>query len=283
MDITILLTIISGLVIIILFSLLYFKSKGGRKEPQARQGVPGPRRAVGARNARARLRAAAAGRQGHNEVDDDNDEDDRPARTAEDLDVDGKIGAKKRAKLEAKAERKAQREVQEREREEKKKKQEKLDEERKQVEEREAAEEQKRLEEEKRIREEKARREHEEYLKMKEAFSVEEEGFEEIQEDQEENLLVQFINYIKENKVVILEDLAAHFKLKTQNVIDRITTLQNDGILTGVVDDRGKFIYISQDELEAVAKFVKQRGRVSLTELVENSNRLINVNPIVSA
>lgn len=50
----------------------------------------------------------------------------------------------------------------------------------------------------------------------------------------------------------------------------------------GVVDDRGKFIYISQEELEAVAKFVKQRGRVSLTELVENSNQLINLTPIAT-
>lgn len=47
----------------------------------------------------------------------------------------------------------------------------------------------------------------------------------------------------------------------------------------GVIDDRGKFIYISQEELDAVAKFVKQRGRVSLTELAENSNRLITLIP----
>lgn len=50
-------------------------------------------------------------------------------------------------------------------------------------------------------------------------------------------------------------------------------------VFSGVVDDRGKFIYISQEELQAVAKFVKQRGRVSLTELVENSNQLINLTP----
>ena len=48
--------------------------------------------------------------------------------------------------------------------------------------------------------------------------------------------------------------------------------------LPGVVDDRGKFIYISPDELEAVAKFIKQRGRVSIAELAESSNKLINLN-----
>jgi hypothetical protein len=35
-------------------------------------------------------------------------------------------------------------------------------------------------------------------------------------------------------KVVVLEDLAAHFKLKTQNVIDRIQDLQAEGLLTGM-------------------------------------------------
>ncbi|CAG2068782.1 unnamed protein product [Timema podura] len=83
-------------------------------------------------------------------------------------------------------------------------------------------------------------------------------------------------------KVVVLEDLAAHFKMKTQSVIDRIQELQEQGQLTGVVDDRGKFIYVSQEELEAVAKFVKQRGRVSITELAESSNQLINLNSSVN-
>lgn len=32
----------------------------------------------------------------------------------------------------------------------------------------------------------------------------------------------------------MLEDLAAHFKLKTQNVIDRIHELQVEGLLTGM-------------------------------------------------
>ena len=82
----------------------------------------------------------------------------------------------------------------------------------------------------------------------------------------------------QETKVVLLEDLASHFKMKTQDAIDRVTLLSNDGLLTGVIDDRGKFIYISKEELESVAKFIKQRGRVSIAELAENSNQLITLN-----
>ena len=57
-------------------------------------------------------------------------------------------------------------------------------------------------EEEKRKREEKETKEHEEYLKLKEAFSVEDEGCDAAEEEDEENMLLNFINYIKETKVI---------------------------------------------------------------------------------
>lgn len=46
-----------------------------------------------------------------------------------------------------------------------------------------------------------------------------------------------------------------------------------------MIDDRGKFIYITMEELEAVAKFIRQNGRVSIAELAESSNRLITLDP----
>jgi hypothetical protein len=63
-----------------------------------------------------------------------------------------------------------------------------------------------------------------------------------------------------------------------QDCIDRVKSLQEEGRITGVIDDRGKFIYITMDELMAVAKFIKQRGRVSISELAESSNKLISLN-----
>ncbi|KAL4222550.1 DDRGK domain-containing protein 1 [Mactra antiquata] len=135
-------------------------------------------------------------------------------------------------------------------------------------------------EEERLRKEEQDRQEHEEYLKYKEMFSVDEEGETDQTADlSSQSLLQEFINYIKQMKVVMLEDLATHFNIKTQDCIDRIQDLQADGSLTGVVDDRGKFIYITTEELESVAKFIKQHGRISISELAESSNRLINLNP----
>lgn len=212
-------------------------------------------------------------------VEDEEDVDDDDERPMPDFSGE-KMGAKKRAKLEAKEEKKKQREAEQNAREEQKTKDALLEAERLEEQRKEEEIEKQREEAEKKAREEKERREHEEYLKMKEAFSVEEEGYDE--EPESDNLLQEFVKYIKENKVVVIEDVAAQFKLKTQATIDRIRDLQQDDIISGVIDDRGKFIYISPDELKSVAKFIRQRGRVSITELAEHSNKLINFAPITS-
>ena len=195
--------------------------------------------------------------------------------------LDEKMGAKKRAKMEQKEQKRQMREQELRMREDRKAKEAKLEDERKKQEQLEAEEERKQAEAERLAREEQERKDHEEYLKMKAAFSVEEEGFEE-DDEEKENLLADFIKYIKDNKVVVLEDLATEFKLKTQQAIDRIQELQANGSITGVIDDRGKFIYISEEELKSVAKFIKQRGRVSIAELAESSNNLINLTPVAT-
>ncbi|XP_063230284.1 DDRGK domain-containing protein 1 [Bacillus rossius redtenbacheri] len=269
--------------LLVLITLLKRKYENGATADEEPAVQAQPRRVVGARNARAaRLRvgarhAGAAGADGDAAPEEDEDEA-RP-----ELELPDKVGAKKRAKLEAKAEKKALREVEERLREERKQRQQQEDEERQRESALREEEERRQEQAERQAREERERKELEEYLKMKEMFSVEEEGCEETDAEQDQgSLLQQFITYIKTSKVVLLEDLAAHFKLKTQSIIDRIQDLQSEGALTGVIDDRGKFIYISPEELQAVARFVKQRGRVSISELAESSNQLINLDASIN-
>ncbi len=43
------------------------------------------------------------------------------------------------------------------------------------------------------------------------------------------------------------------------------------------MDDRGKFIYISEAELANFARYVRQRGRVSISDLADASNTLISL------
>ncbi|NXF54508.1 DDRGK protein, partial [Oceanites oceanicus] len=205
--------------------------------------------------------------------------------------VSGKIGAKKQRKLEEKQARKAQREAEEAEREERKKLESKREEERRKEEERLRLEEERQEEEKRKAKEEEEKREYEEYLKLKESFVVEEEGVEEsMTEEESRSFLMEFLEYVKKAKVIQLEDLASHLGLRTQAIcffffpseqdaINRIQDLMADGTLTGVIDDRGKFIYITPEEMAAVAQYIKQRGRVSIAELAQASNSLINLQP----
>ncbi|XP_034828941.1 DDRGK domain-containing protein 1 [Maniola hyperantus] len=287
MDPFIIAAVISAIVIILL-SVVFLRASQVKQLPGAKpravvQRDGGPGRVQAVRNQRARMRANAARHQAalieeEPGAADDVEEDGIPE--AEKVEIDDKMGAKKRAKMEAKLEKKKAREAEGQMREMKKKRDEEMEEEKKKAEEKREEEERKAEEAARKAEEDRKRREQEEYEAMKAAFSVEGEGFDEEQDQDQDNLLKRFIDYIQAQKVVLLEDLAAHFKIKTQAAIERITDLQASGELTGVIDDRGKFIYISQKELEDVAKFIKQRGRVSIAELAESSNDLITLDPV---
>lgn len=49
---------------------------------------------------------------------------------------------------------------------------------------------------------------------------------------------------------MVLEEIAGVFKLTTAQVIDRIKSLEELKILNGVIDERGKYIYITEKEME---------------------------------
>uniref|UniRef100_A0A8D0GLI1 DDRGK domain-containing protein 1 n=1 Tax=Sphenodon punctatus TaxID=8508 RepID=A0A8D0GLI1_SPHPU len=221
------------------------------------EGMPRRRRNLGNR-----MLAQRRAQQAEEGIEEDDDSSEAAA-----VQSFGKIGAKKQRKLEEKQARKVQREAEEAEREERKKLELKREEERRKEEELQRMEEEKQEEEQKKAKEEEEQRAHEEYLKLKESFVVEEEGVEEAMTEEQST------------KVVLLEDLASHLGLRTQDAINRIQDLLADGTLTGVIDDRGKFIYITPEEMAAVAQFIKQRGRVSITELAQASNSLINLQP----
>ncbi|PIA50691.1 hypothetical protein AQUCO_01200128v1 [Aquilegia coerulea] len=119
-----------------------------------------------------------------------------------------------------------------------------------------------------------------EFDKWKGEFSIDAEGTTENElQDESRGLLFDFVEYIKKHKCVPLEDLAAEFKLRTQDCINRITSLESMGRLSGVMDDRGKYIYISQEEMKAVADYIKRQGRVSISHLASQSNQFIDLEP----
>jgi DDRGK domain-containing protein 1 len=138
--------------------------------------------------------------------------------------------------------------------------------------------EQERLAEQQRLEDEKKRKEEEQYNEWVGAFSVEDTGsVEQLTAEESQGLLQQFVDYIEQRKVVELDELAAEFSLKTAEVVERIKQLEESDMLTGVLDDRGKYIFITPQEFQQVAAFIKRRGRVSISDIVAESNKLINL------
>merc|ERR1712146_601234 len=77
----------------------------------------------------------------------------------------------------------------------------------------------------------------------------------------------------------MLEELAAEFSLKTKDAIERIQALEKADRLSGVFDDRGKFIYVTKDEMEKVSNWLIQKGRINRSDLVAACNRHVRMNP----
>lgn len=126
------------------------------------------------------------------------------------------------------------------------------------------------------LKEEKEKKEQEEYDQWKNFIEVEEVGEEE--EGGSEDLS-KFIDYVRIRKVVMLDEVGAHFGINSKEAAARLEELENAEMLSGVIDDRGKFIYITEDELQSVKKYIEKRGRVSRAELCAESNRLIRLEP----
>lgn len=131
-------------------------------------------------------------------------------------------------------------------------------------------------EERKQLEEEKAKKEEEEYLKWKDLFAVEQSGDTEVDQGA---TLTQFVEYVKRRKVVMLEDLGSAFGIDGRAAAARLEELEKQGLICGLMDDRGKYIFVTDKELEAMRAFIERRGRVSRAELCAEANRLVRLEP----
>ena len=80
----------------------------------------------------------------------------------------------------------------------------------------------------------------------------------------------------------MMEDIAAEFKMMTQDVVQRNESLEASGRLLGITDDRGKFIHITEEEYSKVTDFIKNRGRISRADLLREVNKIIRMVPTES-
>ena len=89
----------------------------------------------------------------------------------------------------------------------------------------------------------------------------------------------QFLDYIKIRKVVSLEDISGTFKLNPNDIVMKLNQYEKEGRIMGIIDDRGKYIYITEKEMGLIEKMLMNRGRISKTDLIKECNRLIRFEP----
>eukprot|EP00792_Barthelona_sp_PAP020_P003915 TRINITY_DN1752_c0_g1_i1.p2 TRINITY_DN1752_c0_g1~~TRINITY_DN1752_c0_g1_i1.p2 ORF type:complete len:284 (-),score=107.70 TRINITY_DN1752_c0_g1_i1:1202-2053(-) len=112
----------------------------------------------------------------------------------------------------------------------------------------------------------------------KDLFEMEAEGdlmFDVALEDQD--LLAQFINEIKEKKLCNLQELSSNFKISVEDCVRRIKHLIEDKNcdLNGVFDGRGSFLHVTNEEFEKISVAISQRGRVGVNEISQIINKEI--------
>lgn len=130
-----------------------------------------------------------------------------------------------------------------------------------------------------RAAEERVRKEEAEAAKWMHTFSVEAAGEDALSQEQGEALLSRMADYIQRRKMVALEELAAEFGIRTTDAVERVQELEAGGLITGVMDDRGKYIHVSREEMAAVADFIRRQGRVPIAELAAKSSGFIDLTP----
>lgn len=128
-------------------------------------------------------------------------------------------------------------------------------------------------------REAKTKTEVEELDSWKHLFSVEAAGEEGKSKAEPKVSTEDFVQYVKVRKVVHLEDLAAHFQMRTASAIERLKQLEKLERLSGIFDDRGKYIHITPEEMKGVADWLRKQGRVGRGDLVAACNRIVRLNP----
>lgn len=90
----------------------------------------------------------------------------------------------------------------------------------------------------------------------------------------------KFISQIKMKKYINLEELAAEFDLKVSECVNRIRTLEESGRVCGVFDDRGKYIVITEEEMNKLSEEIQSKGRISKSDvLVDACSRIISLQP----
>jgi len=104
---------------------------------------------------------------------------------------------------------------------------------------------------------------------MKKSFVILESGsLIEERERFRENIF-DFIDYLKLNQVTYIEDLAIKFKMESNEIVDLLKQLLEDGQVSGYFDT-GKFVYLSESLIEDLKIKLSIKGNVDISYIMNN-------------
>jgi hypothetical protein len=126
------------------------------------------------------------------------------------------------------------------------------------------------------LRAEKRQREEEDYKKWIGHIEVAEKGEIGAADAVEQSLRTYLMETAPvESKLLVLEDAARRHAVSVEKLVKILNEMLASGSISGVFDDRGKFVFVTDAEYDAISKFIRNRGRVSVTELVRECNRIV--------
>jgi len=95
-------------------------------------------------------------------------------------------------------------------------------------------------------------------------FEVKEEGS---SKTDDQNMDSAFIDLLSSQRVTRLDQVASTFQLDMNEVVSRIQLLLKDNRLCGILDDRGKFIFLTLEQMKWMADTIQLEGRLSIVKL----------------
>ena len=67
------------------------------------------------------------------------------------------------------------------------------------------------------------------------------------------------------------------FKLTTKEVVAEIKELKQEGKVSGIFDERGKYLVIDAEEWTAVRNYITTKGRVRKSDIMTECAKLIKI------
>jgi len=88
----------------------------------------------------------------------------------------------------------------------------------------------------------------------------------------------ELVSYVKERKIVELSAVASAFGIQPDDAMARLTELEKQGKLYGVMDEKARYVFIEEDERRKIVDFFySMNARIPLDKLSETVAGIIQV------